>query len=349
MPMSSKPTLPTPQCVPLTPERLPAYLEFFDRRAFADNPKWAGCYCYFPLHDPARTNWPQRTSDENRWAVTACVHGGTARGILAYVDGRVVGWCNAGPWSQFPMLRNFPQREAESLGAILCFVVDPRFRGQGIARSLLDAACDELRAAGLKAVQAKPARRAEGAAANHFGPLSMYLAAGFSVVADMPNGDVIVRKELAATQDSHTATLFIPASPATAYEAFVQPDRLVQWLPPEGSRGHIEVFEPHAGGRLRMTLAFDAVQGKSAGNVDVVEARFVELLAPRRIVLAVEFPSPDPSFSGVMKMTWSFDPEGTGTRVTIVAEDVPRGITRAEHEAGLNSTLANLRGFVSRS
>lgn len=186
----------TLHCTPLTPERLTDYLEFFDHRAFSDNPKWAGCYCYFPLHDPDKTHWHARTGQENRAAVSACAQAGTARGILAYRDGKVVGWCNAGPWSQFPMLREFPQPHREAVGVIYCFVVEPAFRGQGVARSLLDAACEAFKAAGLSAVQAKPAKHAEGAAANHLGPLSMYLAAGFTVVAEMPDGDVIVRKEL---------------------------------------------------------------------------------------------------------------------------------------------------------
>jgi ribosomal protein S18 acetylase RimI-like enzyme len=186
----------TLECTPLTPERLADYLDFFDHRAFSDNRKWAGCYCYFPLHDPERTNWHERTGPENRAAITACAQTGAARGVLAYADGKVVGWCNAGPWSQFPMLRDFPQEDKDSIGVIFCFVVAPSFRGQGVATALLNAACEQFSAAGLKSAQAKPTKLAEGAAANHLGPLAMYVAAGFSVVAELPDGDVIVRKEL---------------------------------------------------------------------------------------------------------------------------------------------------------
>ncbi|MBP6903524.1 MAG: GNAT family N-acetyltransferase, partial [Burkholderiaceae bacterium] len=156
----------------------------------------ANSYCYFPLHDPEKTNWQERKGPENRAALVACAGEGAARGVLAYIDGQVVGWCNAGPWSQFPMLRGFPQEDQDSIGVIFCFVVDPVHRGQGVATALLDAACEAFRAAGLKTAQAKPAKQAEGAAANHLGPLAMYLAAGFSVVAELPNGDVIVRKQL---------------------------------------------------------------------------------------------------------------------------------------------------------
>jgi GNAT superfamily N-acetyltransferase len=184
------------QCTALTPERLPDYLKFFEERAFADNPKWASCYCYFPLHDPKQTDWHKRSGPENKAAVSGCVARGEAKGYLAYFGSDVVGWCNAGPWSQFPMLSEYAEPNTSTLGVVFCFVVAPEVRGQGIARALLAAACEGLRASGMNAVQAKPIKHAEGDAANHLGPLEMYLDAGFSVVRETDDGDVFVRKTL---------------------------------------------------------------------------------------------------------------------------------------------------------
>lgn len=188
--------------VPLTADRGQDYLRFFDTRAFADNPKWSGCYCYFPIHDPAKVEWQSRTAAENRESVSACIRSATTSGVLAYFADEVVGWCHAGPWSMYPMLQELPEADTEHLGVIFCFVVAPEHRGKGVARSLLDAACRELRARGLSAVQAKPLRDAKGAAANHLGPLAMYLAAGFEVVRESPDGDVFVRKSLLGADGS---------------------------------------------------------------------------------------------------------------------------------------------------
>ena len=33
------------------------FLSFFDTDAFADNPHWAGCYCYFYLADHEAKEW----------------------------------------------------------------------------------------------------------------------------------------------------------------------------------------------------------------------------------------------------------------------------------------------------
>lgn len=180
----------------LTPERADDYFRFFDERAFADNPRWAGCYCYFPLHDPALTDWHARGGAENRSAVARCIADGNANGYLAYDGHEVVGWCNAGPWSQYPMLRDEAEPGAESIGFVFCFIVAPAYRGHGVATLLLGAACDGLRELGLSWIYARPLRKADSAAANHLGPLAMYLNAGFEILREDAEGNVFVRKSL---------------------------------------------------------------------------------------------------------------------------------------------------------
>jgi hypothetical protein len=48
-----------------------------------------------------------------------------------------------------------------------------------------------------------------------------------------------------------------------------------------------------------------------------------------------------------MIMTWSFEAAGAGTRVTITAENVPPGISQADHDAGLRSSLENLARYLA--
>jgi ribosomal protein S18 acetylase RimI-like enzyme len=180
---------------PLVAGRMNEYLRFFDTQAFTDNPRWAGCYCYFPYHDPAKTHWPERSGEENRSAICASIEAGTAMGYLAYVNGEVVGWCNAAPRRMFPMLQDEPAPDEAQTGTIFCFIVAPAFRGKGVATALLDAACAGLAAQGLRVVEARPVRNATTAAANHLGPLALYLAAGFSIVRE-DDEEVYVRKRL---------------------------------------------------------------------------------------------------------------------------------------------------------
>jgi len=148
-----------------------------------------------------------------------------------------------------------------------------------------------------------------------------------------------------------TASRTIQASPQKLYWAFVDPDVLVRWLPPEGMRGKIERFEPQAGGAYRMVLTHEGTsgsfEGKSSPDRDIVEGRFLELVPGEKVVQAVAFDSPDPSFAGEMRIIWKLEPDGDRTKVTVVCEQVPAGIAKKEHEQALASTLRNLDRIVS--
>ncbi|OJV55208.1 MAG: hypothetical protein BGO36_09935 [Burkholderiales bacterium 68-10] len=95
-----------------------------------------------------------------------------------------------------------------------------------------------------------------------------------------------------------------------------------------------------------MTLTFAAASGKSTANTDVVVGRFVELVPRQRIVQAFEFESSDPAFAGTMTMRWVLEAAEGGTNVTVIAENVPPGISPADHEVGMNSSLAHLAAYV---
>lgn len=180
----------------LEPALLDDYLRFFDTRAFTDNPRWASCYCYFPYHDPAKTHWPERSGEQNRTAICGGIRKGTAHGYLAYEGTDVVGWCNAGPYRAYPMLADEPVPNPTRTGIVFCFIVAPEKRGHGVARLLLDGACAGFAADGLRYVQARPVRDAASAAANHLGPLAMYLDAGFEIQHEDQDGNVTVRKRV---------------------------------------------------------------------------------------------------------------------------------------------------------
>lgn len=91
-----------------------------------------------------------------------------------------------------------PDPEADAIGVIGCFVVAKAYRRQGLARMLLRAACEAFAATGLAYVHAFAQPSAATKAENHFGPLAMYLSEGFAVQSDDVDGEVVVRKRLAA-------------------------------------------------------------------------------------------------------------------------------------------------------
>jgi uncharacterized protein YndB with AHSA1/START domain len=142
----------------------------------------------------------------------------------------------------------------------------------------------------------------------------------------------------------------ISADTATTYNAYINPADLVRWLPPTGMNGRIDIFDRRPGGAYRIILIYDrsaqSSQGKTTEDADVVHGRFLELVPNQKIVQSVQFESDDPRFAGEMTMTWLFTPGPEGTTVQITAENVPEGISPADHAAGFAATLANLAAFV---
>jgi uncharacterized protein YndB with AHSA1/START domain len=140
------------------------------------------------------------------------------------------------------------------------------------------------------------------------------------------------------------------ASPDQVYEALVDPDALLQWLPPTGMTGRFDRYDARPGGGYRMVLTYaddHAPAGKATADSDVVESRFVELVPGVRVVQAVQFESEDPAYAGTMTMTWSLESVESDTRVEFRAEDVPPGISAEDHAAGLESSLRNLADHLS--
>jgi GNAT superfamily N-acetyltransferase len=181
---------------PLTPELRSDFLQYFEGEAFADNPKWKFCYCQFLYVDHAKVTWSTRTGEENRAAACARIDCGRMQGLLAYRGDAVVGWCNAAPRAMLDAFADEPDPDAQHLGQITCFVVAKAHRRTGVARALLDAACDLLRQQGVLIAEASPMRSAASDAQHHYGPLSLYLSAGFNVHREDDDGTVIVRRAL---------------------------------------------------------------------------------------------------------------------------------------------------------
>ncbi len=143
----------------------------------------------------------------------------------------------------------------------------------------------------------------------------------------------------------------VVAAPAErVFRAFVEPDALAAWLPPDGMTGVVEELDARPGGRYRIVLTYvdGGGHGKTTPDADVVEGTYVDVVPAERVVHDVVFASDDPAYAGTMRMTWSLAPADGGTRVTFRADDVPPGISAQDHADRLASSLAQLAVLVER-
>lgn len=146
-----------------------------------------------------------------------------------------------------------------------------------------------------------------------------------------------------------TASRLIKAAPSGAYAAFASSAALEAWLPPRGMAGKVVAFDFREGGLYRMRLTYNQpghTPGKTSEYSDEVEVRFVRLVPNECIEQAATFNTENTEFAGEMRITWTFEEDNKGTRVTVSCENVPEGISPEDHEAGLSSSLGNLAAFV---
>ncbi len=187
---------------PLTPDRWPDVAALFGE---GGDPKT--CWCMF---------WRVRSKDWS-FSNTAEVREGfqdlvdsqpdPAPGLLAYEDGRAVGWVSVGPREDYPRLANSrvrPKVDETPVWSVVCFVVSKSVRRRGVTKHLLDAASDYASAHGATMLEAYPVDPGEGRIApgvGYTGLLSTFVAAGFEVVHDIDSPQstvhrVIVRRPI---------------------------------------------------------------------------------------------------------------------------------------------------------
>jgi uncharacterized protein YndB with AHSA1/START domain len=148
--------------------------------------------------------------------------------------------------------------------------------------------------------------------------------------------------EPCAKRASTRVSRIIKAGRKAVYQAFLDPDSVATWLAPENMRGHVHTFDAREGGKFRMSLTYQEpglLPGKTSG-------RFVELVPYAKIVEVVEFESHDEALAGEMRMTVSLADADGGTEITILCEDIPKGIRPEDNELACKESLQKLAALL---
>lgn len=109
------------------------------------------------------------------------------------------------------------------------------------------------------------------------------------------------------------------ATPERVYRAFLDPDAMVKWLPPNGFTGKIHHLDARVGGSYKMSFA-NFTTGKSHS----FSGEYLELVPNERIRHTDKFDPP--GLPGVMQVTVTFKKVPYGTEVSILQEGIPDAI-----------------------
>lgn len=148
------------------------------------------CWCMYYRRSGSRREMPAGTTEAqaNRAELRAMVDAGESPGLIGYIGRTPVGWVALGPREAYAKLRRSPVMKPvddQPVWSIICFVVPAAFRGQGVARALLDGAVAYAAKRGVRWLEAYPVDRPDRVSDESiwFGAKSMYDAAGFEEVA----------------------------------------------------------------------------------------------------------------------------------------------------------------------
>ncbi|WP_231955469.1 GNAT family N-acetyltransferase [Occultella aeris] len=145
------------------------------------------CWC-LSYRLPNRENQSLRGSDRAA-RLRRYAEEGTPPGVVAYVDGEPAGWCSVSPRASHHRLthsRTIPTVDDVPVWSVICFVIRPPFRRQGLAAQLLEGAVAYAATRAAPALEAYPIDP-EGArissAFAYVGTTALFEAAGFERVA----------------------------------------------------------------------------------------------------------------------------------------------------------------------
>ncbi len=106
------------------------------------------------------------------------------------------------------------------------------------------------------------------------------------------------------------------ATPERVYRAFLDPDAMVKWLPPNGFTGKVHQLDARVGGIYKMSFT-----NFSTGSSHSFGGKYLELVPNERIRNTDIFD--DPNLTGEMITTVVLKKVSCGTEVNITQEGIP--------------------------
>jgi uncharacterized protein YndB with AHSA1/START domain len=131
----------------------------------------------------------------------------------------------------------------------------------------------------------------------------------------------------------------LATSPDKVYRAFLEPDALAKWLPPNGFACTVHHLEAKVGGSYRMSFRnFTTSQSHSFNGT------YVELIPDQRLRYSDRFE--DPNLPGEIQVTVTLRPVSVGTELKIVQDGLPDVIPLEACYLGWQDSLQNLAKLV---
>jgi uncharacterized protein YndB with AHSA1/START domain len=128
-------------------------------------------------------------------------------------------------------------------------------------------------------------------------------------------------------------------TPDRLYRAFLDPDAMGKWLPPNGFTGKVHRMDAEVGGEWRMSFT-----NFTSGNSHSFGGKYLELVPGQRLRYTSIFD--DPNLPGEMQTTVTLAKVSCGTELNVVQEGIPAVIPVEACYLGWQESLVLLAKLV---
>jgi uncharacterized protein YndB with AHSA1/START domain len=129
------------------------------------------------------------------------------------------------------------------------------------------------------------------------------------------------------------------AAPERVYRAFLDPDAMAKWLPPNGFTGRVHEMDAKVGGSYKMSFT-----NFSTGSSHSFGGTYLELKPNELIRYTNRFDNP--GLPGEMQTTVTLKPVIFGTELSIMQENIPAPIPAEACYLGWQESLTLLAKLV---
>jgi len=139
----------------------------------------------------------------------------------------------------------------------------------------------------------------------------------------------------------HTVRLHrvLATTPEKAYRAFIEPDALAKWLPPNGFTCTVHQLDAKVGGGHKMSFRnFTTGQSHSFGG------KYLELKPGELLRYTDKFD--DPNMPGEIQVTVTLKKVSVGTELNVLQEGLPDAIPSEACYLGWQESLRNLAQLI---
>lgn len=164
---------------------------------FGEKGACGGCWCM--SWRLKKSEFEKQKGNLNRNAMKSLVEQNEVVGILAYLEGKPIGWCAVAPRDKYIRLENsrvFKRIDNEPVWSITCLYISKNNRRKGISTELIKSAISYCKSNGARIVEAYPAVPYDNKVPDAFlwtGVPSSFEEAGFVVAERRSKWKIMMR------------------------------------------------------------------------------------------------------------------------------------------------------------